>query len=174
MRTTIAKLKHVWFVGLILTVLLIRCKKQERPQCAACNCINLKNNQFPGEYIDSTTIYQLLSGTWYLQQQNTADTVSDCKSSCYCSTQYSFIFLANKTLIRSLPNGVRDTVSYNFPDEPDTTGVVSTQGIFYIPSDSLILGIITYSSNYLDLSPPNTYYSYYNIYPQYEYILTRN
>ena len=163
-------LKAIFFLSLILS--LYSCKKPA-PRCGACACINTSNLQYLNQYVDSNTVDQLVLGNWYLQQQNITDTASDCGRNCYCSNQYVFSFLPNKTLVRSLPGNITDTLTYGFIKLNDSSNLVFSLGFIRKNGDTTYLAEIFYTSNYLSLQPPSGFYQYYDNYPQTTFFLTR-
>jgi hypothetical protein len=161
---------------IIIVLMAIASCKKSAPGCnSTCPCIT-STIGYQQQYGDSDSVYRQVSGKWYLRQEDTYNALYSCNGACYCnSNQYVFTFTADKRLIRSLPSLGFDTVSYNFINLSDTAGVVSTSGTYFIPGDTVVLGFINYSTNYMFLSSQNDYYQPfpYPHYPQYDYTLTR-
>lgn len=172
-QRTSGVMKKMFFI-ILVTVYFTSCKKSA-PACGyACSCINTKNELYFGDSADSDSVYNRVLGTWYMQQEETWNAGSSCNRTCYCNSQYAFIVLTNKTIIRSMPGNHKDTIGYTFPLLSDTSNMVMTNGIYYTVPDSVLLGNIYYNGSFLYLSTLNQYYNT-NIYSntQYDYFLTR-
>jgi len=137
----------------------------------------MSNVQTLSQYADSDSVYNLIVGEWYLQQENIVRNRDDCNTKCYCNHQYTFNFSRNWTLVRNSADGI-DTLSYGFFPEQDSLQNVYTTGWIKKEGDSTISYEIFYTSNYICVEPPfdlsdsNTNGAF--SYPQSAYFLTRN
>jgi hypothetical protein len=177
-------MKNVVLLTAVL-LLLATCKKNHSgPICTLCaGESNQINFGFDPWDADSAIFTNWLLGKWYLKQQQYYPDDQNCQSTCYNDTGHYFIFLANHTIIRHLPNNKTDTVMYTFVR--DSTGIIpSTFGTFFYwpdvsaaPHDTTLCGIIQTGTNYImvgaDYNYPITNPAIGIHYPTYAYGLTR-